>query len=193
MHGILWHRTNRRVSYSLDPRAPRPSAKRYGHNGIRVGAWWPSQLCALRDGAHGHAQAGIAGSSDGEGAYSVVIAGSGAYRALDRDFGDTVHYSGVVGAVGAGSVGTRALRRNLESGRPVRVLRSSAGEWRGRPSVGVRYDGLYRVVEETVVRGEGEERYARFLLEREAGQAGIERGRPNGRERRDFERVVEGY
>ncbi|KAI4163987.1 MAG: hypothetical protein LQ342_002484 [Letrouitia transgressa] len=189
MRGVLWHRNPRRVSYSLDPRFPRPSAKRYGHNGIPVGAWWPSQLCALRDGAHGHAQAGIAGSAEGEGAYSVVIAGSGAYRDLDRDFGDTVHYSGVVG----GGVGTRALRQNLETGKPVRVLRSSAGEWRGRPSVGVRYDGLYRVVEEKVVRGEGEERYARFLLEREGGQREIERGRPSGRERRDFERVVEGY
>lgn len=31
----------------------------YGHNGLNVGSWWPFQICALRDGAHGFPVAGI--------------------------------------------------------------------------------------------------------------------------------------
>lgn len=29
-----------------------------GHNGLTVGDWWPLQICALRDGAHGETEAG---------------------------------------------------------------------------------------------------------------------------------------
>lgn len=29
-----------------------------GHNGLFVGQWWPLQICALRDGAHGELEAG---------------------------------------------------------------------------------------------------------------------------------------
>ena len=45
-----------------------------GHNGLTVGQWWPYRICALRDGAHGATQSGIAGSAK-SGAYSVVVSG----------------------------------------------------------------------------------------------------------------------
>ena len=34
------------------------TAKAYGHNGLVLGQWWPTQLCAVRDGAHGSSQGG---------------------------------------------------------------------------------------------------------------------------------------
>lgn len=35
------------------------NASVYGHNGLTVGAWWPYQVCALRDGAHSFPVTGI--------------------------------------------------------------------------------------------------------------------------------------
>jgi hypothetical protein len=29
-----------------------------GHNGLTIGDWWPLQICAMRDGAHGEMEAG---------------------------------------------------------------------------------------------------------------------------------------
>lgn len=73
MHGILISGESRRT-YKLDPNyhtAPR-NYRVFGHNGLEVGDWWPLQLCALRDGAHGSAQGGIAGSAT-TGAYSIIV------------------------------------------------------------------------------------------------------------------------
>ena len=50
------------------------SSKRFGHNGLRIGQCWPFRVCALRDGAHGIGQAGIAGDQK-DGARSIVISG----------------------------------------------------------------------------------------------------------------------
>ena len=68
-------RDNPRV-YALDRAAadePR-DCRVFGHNGLVVGQWWPFRICALRDGAHGSAQGGIAGNSE-VGAWSVVVSG----------------------------------------------------------------------------------------------------------------------
>ncbi len=53
MRGILWYRTKNASQTCLDEKYPVKDAHVYGHNGIEVGAWFPRQLAALRDGAHG--------------------------------------------------------------------------------------------------------------------------------------------
>ena len=76
MRGIVMTEGSRRT-YLLD-RNYRPGprdCKIVGNNGLTVGDWWPFRICALRDGAHGAIQAGIAGSSQ-TGAYSVVVSGT---------------------------------------------------------------------------------------------------------------------
>ena len=73
MRGILIGEKSRR-SYILDQNchpAPR-NHQVFGHNGLEVGTWWPQRICALRDGAHGSIQGGIAGSLLA-GAYSIVV------------------------------------------------------------------------------------------------------------------------
>lgn len=59
------------------------SANCVGENGLVNGQWWPSRLCALRDGAHGEHEAGIHGKL-GQGAFSIVVA-QGSYD--DQDMG----------------------------------------------------------------------------------------------------------
>ena len=76
MRGIKITGGSRRT-YLLDRNyrpGPRDS-KVVGNNGLTVGDWWPLRICALRDGAHGAIQGGIAGSSQ-TGAYSVVVSGT---------------------------------------------------------------------------------------------------------------------
>jgi hypothetical protein len=52
MRGILWYTTKTGSSTKLDPEYQVKDARVYGNNGIAVGAWWPRQLAAKRDGAH---------------------------------------------------------------------------------------------------------------------------------------------
>lgn len=66
----------------IDPDYPRISAKVLGHNGLAPGDWFPFQLCAMRDGAHGESQAGISGSVI-DGAWSIVV--SKAYEGVDDE------------------------------------------------------------------------------------------------------------
>ena len=49
-------------SYSIDPTFPGKVSCNYaGAGNLVVGQWWPLQLCAKRDGAHGEIEAGIHG------------------------------------------------------------------------------------------------------------------------------------
>ena len=73
MHNISVTNGRRRVYRILDKSVARP-CNVFGHNGLTVGQWWPYRICALRDGAHGATQGGIAGSVE-SGAYSVVVSG----------------------------------------------------------------------------------------------------------------------
>ena len=73
MHNISLTKGGRRVYRILDKSVARP-CNVFGHNGLTVGQWWPYRICALRDGAHGATQGGIAGSVE-IGAYSVVVSG----------------------------------------------------------------------------------------------------------------------
>jgi hypothetical protein len=74
----------KRTSHKLDHAyTQRRSANVVGTNDLLNGQWWPSRICALRDGAHGEQEAGIHGQT-GKGAYSVVVA-EGGYA--DEDHG----------------------------------------------------------------------------------------------------------
>ncbi|KAL2027707.1 hypothetical protein VTO58DRAFT_110395 [Aureobasidium pullulans] len=61
----------------------------HGNGPLRNGQWWPSQLCAMRDGAHNATVTGICGNSIG--AFSCVMSG-GSYPNIDR--GEEVWYYG---------------------------------------------------------------------------------------------------
>ena len=78
MHGVVLKISSRRRDYILDSRYPKRDAKVFGHNGLDVGQWWPMQIVALFNGAHGSKIGGISGNSQ-TGAYSIVTSG-GAYE-----------------------------------------------------------------------------------------------------------------
>ncbi|QSZ30292.1 hypothetical protein DSL72_004814 [Monilinia vaccinii-corymbosi] len=169
---------------------------RYGHNGLTVGDCWPSQLTALRDGAHGASQGGISGDKT-LGAYSIVI--SSHYEGFDLDEGHSVRYSAPrakeTNAKEADSLrhGTQCMRQSLASGNPVRVLRNHSCAWKGRPSMGIRYDGLYQVVEcETQRNGKGG-KFWRFTLTRLPDQDPIKANHPSAALMTQFERIKDAY
>lgn len=67
----------KRTSHKLEKDYPqKKSANVFGANNLVNGQWWPSRICALRDGAHGEQEAGIHGQT-GKGAFSVVVAAGG--------------------------------------------------------------------------------------------------------------------
>jgi hypothetical protein len=133
------------VTYLLDKAAQRP-ANVFGHNSLQVGAWWPLQICALRDGAHGSRMGGIYGKI-GEGAYSIILSGGGSdYH--DRDLGDVIWYTGSGETRGADQPLTNANKSLVVSRsrqNAVRVIRTSRAGSQFAPSQGLRYDGLYQV------------------------------------------------
>jgi hypothetical protein len=75
----------KRTSYKLEKNyMQKKSANVFGANNLINGQWWPSRICALRDGAHGEQEAGIHGQT-AMGAFSVVVA-AGGYA--DKDHGE---------------------------------------------------------------------------------------------------------
>lgn len=183
-------------TYALDPNYPKREAAVVGANGLEVGAWWPFQICALRDGAHGSRMGGIHGRADG--AYSVVI--SGAYEDSDTDFGDTVYYSGSRGAPEPGvkkeavlTNASKSLMMSKTSGRPVRLLRASKGNSAFAPKVGIRYDGLYKVMDYSQQETNDGVAYWRFTLERLAGQMPIDLSKPSNEQRKEYARMMSRY
>lgn len=203
MHGVI-RTSGRRKNYKLDPRYTKRPFKVYGDNRIAVGQWWPMQIIARFHGAHGHPVAGISGNSE-TGAYSVVISG-GQYEELDEDRGDTLYYSGSDShdntdpkKAADSSTGTLALKASLRTQRPVRVLRAAGfGGKRGgsswRPTVGIRYDGRYRVDKMILKTNNKGGLYEQFKLVRLPGQPAIDRvSRPTAAEKRDFAMRDYGY
>ncbi|ROT36090.1 hypothetical protein SODALDRAFT_328467 [Sodiomyces alkalinus F11] len=179
MHGVIYKRGSPRT-WCLDPRLQREkrSAQVAGHNGLSAGDWWPMQIVALFNGAHGMSQGGISGHHE-YGAYSVVV--SGYYADLDRDLGDTIFYSG------PGShnhrnpntppSGTALLETSLADGGPIRVLRSASsggGESPWAPPVGIRYDGLYQIAAVRTRHNRHGGIYKQFELRRLPGQESLE-------------------
>ncbi|KAI5794519.1 PUA-like domain-containing protein [Peziza echinospora] len=177
-------------SYKLDPRYPQRPADKFGHNGHQVGAWWPYQICALRDGAHGSRMGGIHGRID-MGCFSVVISG-GSYDGNDNDMGDRVFYSGSKGEndedinrdIAPLTNATKSLITSSRSRQPVRVLRSYKGMSRFAPSQGIRYDGLYNVFRYSIETGSDRKKFYQFELRRCPNQPPIDRGRPSKEELR---------
>ncbi|KAK4443330.1 E3 ubiquitin-protein ligase UHRF1 [Podospora aff. communis PSN243] len=173
MHG-LGRKVNKVGAYSYvsDPRyvSEKRDFKVFGDNQLQPGDWWPMQRLALFHGAHGSAGGGISGCPE-LGCWSIVIAGNSPYHGMDEDLGETVFYSGDSSLdntnrerVDVISRRTRSLQASLRSGRPVRVLRSAGRDRAYAPKVGIRYDGLYRVVaEREKVNGKGG-KYLQFEL-----------------------------
>ncbi|KAF2707271.1 hypothetical protein K504DRAFT_504449 [Pleomassaria siparia CBS 279.74] len=190
LHHIVRKRTANRTSDSIVGDWVH-SADFYGEGDLIMGQWWPTQLCTVRDGAHGAAQGGIYGQT-GKGAYSIVVAGGGGYN--DEDNGDEIWYSGTVSRdpikLAAKNMSKKTsvqspdtflatdnTQRLIEScdtiGEPVRVIRSHNLPKSDiyRPLVGFRYDGLYKVVEYEItdnIKGS-----YRFRLLRCPGQSAI--------------------
>ncbi|KAF2769737.1 hypothetical protein EJ03DRAFT_261966, partial [Teratosphaeria nubilosa] len=145
-----------------------------GHNGLELGAWFPRKFAAKFHGAHGTPFAGICGDG-ANGAYAIVV--SAEYDDLDADQGDTLYYSGSHSHENEDpknaperSSGTQALYKSLETGNEVRVLRASGAKARYAPTRGLRYDGLYRVVEARRKTNRRGGLYDQFELRRVAGQ-----------------------
>ncbi|USP79238.1 hypothetical protein yc1106_06512 [Curvularia clavata] len=195
LRGIVSKKSHLRNGDSIDPnyRAQFGQTFKYiGHGNLVQGQWWPTQLCAMRDGAHGAPQGGICGSSE-QGAYSIVLSSGVGYD--DTDDGDTIFYSGTSGSNGEATENTKYLLISLENGYPVRVLRSSQLPKGNpyRPQRGLRYDGLYTVVDVRLL--DEEKAMHRFRLERCKGQMGIryqgKGARPTAYEVKEYERLKE--
>jgi hypothetical protein len=61
LRGIIIKKGKDRNGDRIDPEYRKlypTTAKFYGDDGFVLGQWWPTQLCAVRDGAHGAAQGG---------------------------------------------------------------------------------------------------------------------------------------
>lgn len=140
-----------RSSDKLDRNWSHGNPQYHGNGDLVNGQWWPTQLAALRDGAHGSAQAGIHGKP-GEGAFSCIMAGNHDYMYADKDDGDkdegeVVYYCGTDSTDGNITTGTKLMIESCADGRPVRLLRSHKVQSRYAPKMGLRYDGLYDVVD----------------------------------------------
>ncbi|KAI0893990.1 PUA-like domain-containing protein [Annulohypoxylon nitens] len=193
-YGIIVERSKTgRKTYQLNPYLRQKDAKVFGHNDIVVGAWFANRLIALVRGAHGVNIKGIHGSD--QGAFSIVVAND--YKDFNEDHGDRLFYSAANSSLSTdqqqpeSSGGAKALKMSLETGLPVRVLRSggakSQNEW--LPVCGIRYDGLYRVTgvrEKTNAIGG---LYEQFILDREPNQPPLGTIRlisPTPQEQQDF-------
>lgn len=201
MHGIIMDRGRRgQPIYKLDDRFTRRDAEVYGHNGLRPGMWFPRQECLRLHGGHSQTERGISGHED-RGAYSIVV--SGKYDDIDKDEGNTVYYS-AEGAHDRHSSrkadvkGNRALRASISSHNPVRVFRRANTGSRFAPPVGIRYDGLYKIVGKECRYNSKGGLYERFELRRledidQPDLDDIMRTSPTTQERADFFRIKAGY
>ncbi|KAF7192358.1 E3 ubiquitin-protein ligase ORTHRUS 3 [Pseudocercospora fuligena] len=169
MHGLAIKVETMYKAYNRDPEVEKDKRDHmvYGHNGHKPGAWFPYQLKAAFDGCHGSSQSGISGDTT-NGAVSIVVAGG--YDGIDDDKRDTILYSGPEAMTSEAqdeddSKGSKMLRISKAKGKPVRVLRTeSNAPW--APSAGFRYDGLYKVTEQTSKENGQSGKYWLFTLKR---------------------------
>lgn len=73
--------------------------------------------------------------------------------------------------------------------RSIRVLRTAGSSWKGAPSVGIRYDGLYTILAEEILENHKGGAYLAFMLKRIAGQVDIDTSRPSRAEKIAFEQM----
>ncbi|KAF5331829.1 hypothetical protein D9611_008923 [Ephemerocybe angulata] len=154
---------------------------RAGHiPGHPPGSWYVNRAECSKARVHGKTVAGIHGSKD-NGAYSICI--SGGYED-DYDRGDFIVYTGTGGQFDTSFGGGRAQRedqsfthpdnaalaKNVETGRPVRVIRGPVPKGHEArvyaPSSGYRYDGLYKVTKAYLAKGRSGFQICRYELER---------------------------
>lgn len=182
-------RASDRISQTYKASFP-TTAKHHGDHGLVLGQCWPTQLCTVRDGAHGTPQGGIF-YERGKGTYSIVLS-SGGYK--DEDNGDVIKYSGTEGKEYEPTVATKEMIRSHELDNVIRVIRSHQLPVHNvyRPKIGLRYDGLYKIVAYEVI--DKEKQSHRFELWRCPGQEPIRCGenasrRPTKYEESEFEKV----
>ena len=124
---------------------------------------------------------------------------TGQYAGLDKDLGDTIYYSASNSHDNLDkdnpivTHATKGLQRSYTERRAIRVLRNAGGDAAYSPAVGLRYDGLYRIVDREIKKNYKGGAYLRFKLVREGNQAKIDLTRPNARERGVFERLKAEY
>ncbi|KAK3710483.1 hypothetical protein LTR37_010326 [Vermiconidia calcicola] len=168
------------------------NAQYWGNGDLQNGQWWPLQICALRDGAHGVSQGGIAGKV-GDGAYSVIMSGgvnSAGQKYPDEDYGDIVLYCGTDSDNGAPTDYTQKMLDSIGNN-PVRLLRSHKLKSDYAPEKGFRYDGLYDVVSvERLDPANSLRQRHRFRLVRQPGQ---DRIRFSGPEVRPTQQELDEY
>ena len=199
LRGIVQARHKRkqdkRNADSIDRNFPgRQFANFYGQGHLVNGQWWPTQLCTVRDGAHGAAQGGIYGEA-GKGVYSIVLSGGNHYSDVDK--GDTIWYSGTDSKDETPTENTRRMLETLETPpplrQPVRVIRSwnLRKENPYRPQRGFRYDGLYDVQRSKVL--DGSKAIHAFYLVRRDHQDPIRyqgaEARPTAQEIREYDKL----
>lgn len=203
MHGARMVTDAKKINYVLDDRYwdEKRNARVFGDNGLTPGDWFPRVVIANFKGAHSGGMRGICGDPE-RGAFSIVV--SGQYDE-DLDEGDVLYYSGEAADKNENphEVIARATNDSLMESygnrRPVRVLRSASKGERHRhysPACGIRYDGLYRVVTVQNRHNAKGGLYQRFKLRRLDGQEGLEdiaARSPSAEQRRDFQRLREGY
>ncbi|KAK3348222.1 PUA-like domain-containing protein [Neurospora tetraspora] len=211
MHGLARKTTETgRAVLFLDPRYhhEKRKAKVFGHNDHIPGAWWPYQKAAHFHGAHGAPQAGITGHAD-LGAYSIVVSANSVYRDLNEDKGTELWYSADKSTnanplKAETSNATRSLEISLKKGKPVRVLRHAGTTSDARrspiyPTVGIRYDGLYKVVAQGFDTNKNNGVYKKFKLERLPDSENDGRSwedvqkYPTREQRQHFDKIKDGY
>ncbi|KAG9231896.1 PUA-like domain-containing protein [Amylocarpus encephaloides] len=174
-------RTNHSSQKNYEYKRP---ANVFGANGLVNGQWWPSRLCAMRDGAHGAIEAGIWGQTN-IGAFAVCVS-EGHYQ--DKDAGKVILYCGTQGENRGKSIGTKQLDETMRSGEPLRVLRAAKKDSKYAPEKGIRYDGLYEVKDSEIL--DSENVMVRFTLKRLEGQDPIryrgDAARPTQQEKREW-------
>ncbi|KAF7289894.1 YDG domain-containing protein [Mycena indigotica] len=168
--------------------------------GVPVGTLFADRGDAYKSGVHGVTEAGIFGTKDLGGAFSIVINGT---YVDDVDEGDKIIFTGEgrgkapvvpgeevstgilvgfahpfvlqpkksksnvqVGDQDPNSRGNKALRENIRTRNPVRVIRGPEGNPKYCPVQGYRYDGLYEVTHFEMKEGREGFKMCMFTVER---------------------------
>ncbi|KAJ7234612.1 PUA-like domain-containing protein [Mycena haematopus] len=158
----------------------RQDPKVYGDlKDIPVGSIFKTRVDVYNARLHGHPVFGIFGTKSDGGAFSIVL--NEGYED-DEDNGETIIYTGEgkgepeegesktgnkqQGDQDMDSRGNAALKENVETKYPVRVIRGSKGNIEYSPQEGYRYDGLYDVERAYIEEGKAGFKMCKFLLKR---------------------------
>jgi putative restriction endonuclease len=140
--------------------------------GFPIGSTWSNRKELSESGVHAPPMSGISGTAK-EGADSIVV--NGGYED-DDDMGDEIIYTGAGGndpqtkaQVADQSLdqpGNAGLVTSQLEGLPVRVIRGHKGKNKFSPANGLRYDGLFQVVDHWSQVGKSGFRIWRFKLQK---------------------------